>query len=341
MLTEKENYMMMIRGEHPEWVPYSRFGPSPSGAPPPTAGVLCSYLMGHLTKPGVAKDIWGVTHIPVEEAGGGKIPEPNNFILKDIRQWRDFIKAPDISHIDFEMLAKKDLEEAAVNRNETAVVWHTFVGFFQTLVAFMGFTEALCAMYEEPEEVKSLMEYLCDFYVDFIEKSIDYYKPDIFGICEDNAAWKGPFFSLEMYRDLFKPYTMRLVKPALERGIPVDMHNCGRCEDFVDEWIDYGVVSWNPAQTCNDVLAIKKKYGNKLVIIGAWDARGELANEDVSEEVVKESVYRTIDKYAPGGAYVFSGGFLGSPNDEKTQIKNRWIAEAAEQYCRDFYKKNR
>jgi len=297
--------------------------------------------MEHLSKPGVQKDIWGVTHVPVEEAAGGKIPEPNNFILKDIRKWRDVIKAPDISHIDFEMMAKKDIEKANVNRKESAVVLHTFVGFFQALVSFMGFTEALCAMYEEPEEVKALMEYLCDFYVNFIEKCIDYYKPDIFGICEDNAAWKGPFFSLEMYRDLFKPYTKRFVKPALERGIPVDMHNCGRCEDFVDEWMEYGVVSWNPAQTCNDVLAIKKKYGNKLVIIGAWDARGELNNDDVTEEVVKESVYRTIDKYAPGGAYVFAGGFLGSPNDENIKRKNRWIAEAAEPYCKNFYKKNR
>jgi hypothetical protein len=105
------------------------------------------------------------------------------------------------------------------------------------------------------------------------------------------------------------------------------MHNCGRCEDFIDDWRDFGVVSWNPAQTSNDLLAIKKKYGNSLVINGAWDIVGNLADPDVSEETVKESVYRTIDTYAPGGGYAFCcGGFLGAiDDDERTIQKNRWV----------------
>ena len=30
-------------------------------------------------------------------------------------------------------------------------------------MAFMGFTEGLCAMAEEPEEVYALFDYMCDF----------------------------------------------------------------------------------------------------------------------------------------------------------------------------------
>jgi len=206
------------------------------------------------------------------------------------------------------------------------------------LVNFMGFTEAFCAMVDEPEEVKALMEYLCDFYVEAIEKSIDYYKPDIFSMCDENASWNDPFYSLDMYRDLFKPYNIRAAKPAMDRGIPIDMHDCGRCEDFISDWMDFGVASWNPAQTSNDVLAVKKKFANRLVIIGAWDPSGELLKDDVSEETVKEAVYRTIDKYAPGGGYVFAGGFMGSIGDEITKRKNKWVSEAAELYARDFYK---
>jgi len=267
-MTEKENYLMLLRGEHPEWVPVLRFGPSPAGAPPPTKGIPCSFLMEHETKPGKAKDIWGVTYVPVEEAGGGKIPEPNNFVLKDIRKWRDIIKAPDISNIDWEAIAKKDLEAAGVDRKETAINLLTFNGFFMHLVSFMGFTEAFCAMYDEPEEVKALMEYLCDFYEEVIEKSIDYYHPDIFSMCDENASWNNPFYSLDMYRDLFKPYNMRIAKLAINRGIPIDIHDCGRCEDFIDDWMDFGVVSWNPAQTCNDLLAVKKNMPINLSLSG-------------------------------------------------------------------------
>ena len=37
-------------------------------------------------------------------------------------------------------------------------------GYFQNLMAFMGFTEGLLAMYEEPEEVYALFDYICSFY---------------------------------------------------------------------------------------------------------------------------------------------------------------------------------
>ena len=338
-MTEKQNYMMLLKGEQPEWVPHFQFGADPNGRPTAVRGVSPSPLMQHLRGPGVAKDIWGVTNVPVPDSPGSKIPEPGNFILKDIRQWRDVIKKPDFSHIDWEMQAKKDFETANFNREETLVSYDLFVGFFQQLAAFMGFTEALCAMYEEPEEVKALMEFMCDFYVEIGEKSIDYYKPDVYGLTDDNATWKNPFFSTEMYRDLFKPYAMRQAKLAHDRGLPIQMHDCGRCEDFIDDWMDLGVVSWNPAQVSNDLLAVKAKYGNKLVINGGWDLVGVLSNRDVSEEVVRASVREAIDKYAVGGGYAFCGGFLGDTNDPDIIRKNGWINEEVREYGRKFYKK--
>lgn len=340
MLTEKQNYMMLLRGEQPEWIPHYTFGmASATGRPSPTKGCAPSFLMQHLRGEGVTKDLWGVTNVPVPDAGNAKIPEPNNFLLKDIRKWRDVIKAPDISNIDWEALAKKDIAEADINREETAVSYGLFVGFFQQLMAFMGFTEGLCAMYEEPEEVKALLEYMCDFYCEVAEKSIDYYKPDIYTITDDTAAWLHPFFSPEMYRELIKPFATRQAKFGIERGLPIEMHNCGRCEDFIEDWRDFGVISWNPAQTSNDLLAIKAKYGNSLVINGGWDSTGELARRDVSEEYVKEAVRQTIDKYAQGGGYAFCGGFLGATDDEVIIRKNRWVAEALDEYGHNFYKK--
>lgn len=338
-MTEKQNYMMLLRGEQPEWVPNYVFGPDPTGRPSPVKMTGPSFLFEHLFTPGVTKDIWGVTNVPVPEAAGSKIPEPNNFILKDITKWRDVIKAPDISGFDWEAIAKKDLESGAVNREETALAYGLHVGYFQLLAAFMGFTEGLCAMYEEPEEVKALVEYLSDFYLEVGSKSIDYYKPDIFTVTDDTATWKSPFFSPEMYRELFKPSYVKMAKLANDRGIPIEMHDCGRCEDFIDDWRDFGVVSWNPAQTSNDLPAIKKKYGNSLIINGAWDIVGDLASDDVTEETIKESVYAAIDTYAPGGGYAFCGGFLGPLDDEKTKRKNKWIAEAVASYGMVYYKK--
>jgi hypothetical protein len=340
MLTEKQNYLNLLKGEEPEWIPHYSPIPGP-GKTPPVGNCGPSFLMEFLRKPGIQKDIWGVTNVPVPDAAGAKIPEPGNFILHDITKWRDVIKAPDISGYDWESIAKKDMEMTLtrVNRNETALGFGLHTGYFQAVMAFMGFTEGLCALYEEPEEVKALIEYMSDFYLEVCEKTIDLYKPDIFTVLDDTAAWKNPFFSVEMYRDIFKPFYVKFTKPAIERGLPIEMHNCGRCEDFIDDWKDFGVVSWNPAQISNNLDAVKKKHGNSMVINGGWDIVGELAREDVTEEIVKQSVYDTIRRYSAGGGYAFCGGYLGAEGDKEVLKKNTLMAEAVTEYNEKYYKK--
>ncbi len=333
-MTEKENYFLLLEGKQPEWVPRATF--AAPGEKTPTAAVAPYVFSYHRFRSGPQVDCWGVTHVPVPDAGGAKIPEPNNFILKDICDWRDVIKLPDLSEYDFEAEAKEQLSR--IDRNETAVIFDLSAGFFQLLVEFMGFTEGLMAMFTDPDEVKAMLAYISDFTEEVNRKCFHYYEPDQVSIVDDTATWKNPFFSVQMYRDLIKPFHAQQAKIGTELGLKVDMHNCGRCEDFIDDWMDMGVVSWNPAQTSNDLLGIKKRYGNSLILTGCWDARGELARPDVTEEMVKDSVKKAIETYAPGGGYMFQGSFLGEIGDEETAKKNRWIAEAYEEYGRPFYK---
>ena len=339
ILTEKENYKLVLDGQQPEWVPVSSLGPRPDGRPSPSVTVFPDLLATSIKQPGRVQDVFGVTYVPVEDAGNAKLPEPNNFILKDIRNWRDVIKAPDISGIDWEAMAKKDFEFFHANREDSLICLGSHFGYFQYLMAFMGFNDGLCAIFEEPDEVKELVEYLCDFFCGVIEACIDYYKPDIFDMCDDIASALNPFISPETYREIFKPAMARQAKIANDRGIPISMHCCGHCEEFIDDWRDFGVRLWNPAQTSNDLQAIKAKYGNSFIICGGWDGGGDLLKPDATEEEVKQSVYRTMDMLAPGGGYVFSGGFLGSLGDETSKLKNKWVFEAANEYSKTFYKK--
>jgi hypothetical protein len=80
------------------------------------------------------------------------------------------------------------------------------------------------------------------------------------------------------------------------------MHCCGRCEDFIEDWMSFGVSSWNPAQVMNDLAGIKKKYGNKMALIGCWDSSGPASWSGSSEDLVRQAVRDCIDRYAPGSA---------------------------------------
>ncbi len=340
-LTEKENYLRCLAGEVPEWIPHIVLADnSDSGRMRPSAGASPSILNGQFDPKGDHKDIWGVEYVTSKEAAGGMLPKTWDFLLDDVTKWRDVIKAPDFSGVDWEMMAKKDLEFAKINRNETALEYGCHSGFFLDLMAFMGFTEGLCALFDEPEECKELLQYLSDFYYDIAVKTIDYYKPDILQMGDDNAAWGNPFVSLDMYREFFLPHYKRMASLAKERNIPITFHDCGKCEIFMDDMVnEIGVNGWNPAQNCNDLAAIKAKFGSKLVLTGCINSSQTFMG-DLTEDQIHDIVWDVANNYAPGGGFAFLVTFIiPDPNDQeaiwKRDMVNKYIAECAE----SFYKK--
>jgi len=107
--------------------------------------------------------------------------------------------------------------------------------------------------------------------------------------------------------------------------------------DLIDDWVSIGVVTWNPAQTTNDLKAVKAKYGNKLVITGGFDTEGRLVEPDCTEEEVRQAVRDVIDALAPGGGYCFCGGFVAAVGDDVTARKNQIIMDEVYKYGSTFY----
>ena len=335
-LTEKQNYLMALAGEQPEWIPFNRFDPDVKG---PSAGASPAFLMQAMDPNGDHKDIWGVEYITSKEAAGGMIPKTWDFLLDDITKWRDVIKAPDISGYDFEQMAKKDLER--IDRVNQAVAYDAGGnGLFQHLMAFMGFTEGLCALYEEPEECDALFDYLTDFYVDVVKRSIDFYQPDILSLGDDTAAWNNPFISLDMMQHFFIPQYKRLADFAHERNIPITFHDCGKCEIFIPDLVEVvGISGWNPAQNCNDLKAIKKRFGNRLVLTGCINSSQTFEDPEITEEEIYDIVWDVANTYAPGGGFSFQAFFIiPDPTDQHALWKKKTVYKAMEDVSKVFYK---
>lgn len=334
MISGKENFLMCLRGEQPEWIPQYTMGFLGESF---DKLVEPSFTSPHRLNGG-GPDIWGVEYVPTESANNAIIPKTCDFILEDITDWRDIIKAPSLEGIDWEQMVKDDLKRANVNRETTAVCMNLHLGYFQHLMSFMGFTNGLMAFYEEPDEVKALFEYLYEFQCTVGDAYAEYLQPDVMLLMDDTAAWANPFISPEMYREFLIPLYKRQAKWARDRGLPISMHNCGKSECFFDDLVsEVGVTMWDPAQTCNDLVGVKKKFGNRLVIAGGWDARDHLLEDDVTYEEIYESVKKQFDLLAPGGGYCFSGSFLGSVGDEKTKEKNKMLYQAVAELSRKYY----
>jgi hypothetical protein len=340
MYTEKDNYLTTLRGGVPEWISQYTFGPAPGSTKPVANHMMEPPLINQHRERGGGSDIWGVNYVSTESTSNALIPDNSVFILPldKLSQWRDIIKAPDFSGIDWEKLIVKQIEDSGIDRKQTAMALNLHFGYFQHLMSFMGFEDGLLAFYEEPDEVHALLDYLSDFYMSVADKVIDIYKPDILTFMDDTAAWANPFISAAMYEEFILPHHKKWAKRGLDRGLIMAMHNCGKCESVIDMLVDMGINAWDPAQTCNDLVAVQKKYGNKLVITGGWDARDRLLADDVTDEEIRQSVRDTIDKYAVGGGFCWCGGYLSSVGDDESARKTAVVMSEVESYGHKFYK---
>jgi hypothetical protein len=361
MLTEKQNYLMVLAGEQPEWVPICgpNFGaktPEPSHFfEPPLLNPHRAYPPGMDLRGRNIKDIWGVSYVVSESTDFALTPDTSNFILPldKLPHWRDIIKAPNLSDVNWEKLITQQISDSKIDRKQTAVAYALHFGYFQHLMSFMGFEDGLIAFYEYPDEVHELLHYLSDFYMKITDLVIDYYQPDLLTFMDDTASESAPFISAEMYREFILPHHEKFAKRGRERGLPMTMHNCGKCESFLDMLVGIGINSWDPAQTVNDLDAIKARYGNHLVLCGGWDERERLllplepeggisknaSNQDfLSEAELRQSVRNTIDRLAPGGGYCWTAMVLERAGDTSNHRKNLIISNEAQISGRSFYR---
>ena len=218
-LNQKQNLLRMIDGQMPEYVPINSM--MDRSKPPLFAGGMMFNpgILGDFRGPNGGYDPWGV-HYTVESSAGvvASIPEPGNFILEDVTKWEEVIKVPEhFKDWDWERASKAELAQIPYDPEQSIFVAKGWDDFFQQFIGMMGFTEGLCALYDEPEAVHALLDFMCDTVIDITKNVLYYYKPEAYYLLDDSAA------------------------KLRDAGIPVLYHNCGRCEDLLPPMVRLGV----------------------------------------------------------------------------------------------------
>ena len=324
-MNAKENYLTLLRGEIPEYVP-SMFEPR-------SGRFTEDWLTPVYAPDGPVVTALGVTYVGSPDLNNGAMPKPGCIILEDITKWRDVIHAPDLSGVDWEKYYTDKIKD--IDRSEKYIPV-SGGDYFLTLISFMGFENAMLALYEEPEEVKALLEYVSQFYLEVLKQQIRWIKPEVMSIMDDDSALRAPFFSVEMYREFFKPFQKRHCDLAAENGILMERHDCGRSESFVGDWVEMGIRCWNPAQTTNDLVGIKKKFGRKMALNGAWDSLKWANCED--EEAFRAALVEYVDTFAPDGGFVFAAMAGGKPDAPGAKMRQDAVNDVYQNYAKNYYK---
>jgi hypothetical protein len=124
----------------------------------------------------------------------------------------------------------------------------------------------------------------------------------------DFGTQRGPFISVEAYRDLFKPFHTE-VNNWIHKNTSWKsfIHSCGSVWAFLDDFVEAGFDILNPVQcsaACMDAAELKREYGDKLTFWGgAVDTQHVLPFGTPDE--VRAQVRERLQTFGPGGGFIF------------------------------------
>lgn len=330
MMTERENALKVYNHEIPEWIPNLFDSFYFVGV---MAGNECGQR-GEKIDEVTALDCFG---IPWTFADGTPMPAENSALTDDITEWKEVVKIPDPDTWDWEDLAKAEL----ANYDGTKLLtYFCEEGLFDRLRDIMGFEDAMCALLTDPETCSEFFEAIADYKIKIVKNVAKYYKPDVFMYTDDIAKSDSLFMKPDTYRELIKPQQARIIKAIRDSGMIAEQHTCGKCEAVIPDYVEIGVQSFFPAQASNDLVRIKKEFGDKLIINGGFNSQGPCGRPDASEETMRAEARRMIDQYGKGGGYlavpIILGGVHFSIMDLDTQ---KQFYDEFTNYSKDFYNK--
>jgi len=162
------------------------------------------------------------------------------------------------------------------------------------------------------KDKKFLHEYnkkLIDFSIKGMENMVKIVKPKVVMIGDDYGFNSGLQMSIEMWRELVKPTLAEYVRIIHNVGGKCLLHSCGKIEELFKDFIEIGldgIESLQPQH--NDLISLKKKYGEKIAFLGTIDDTEMLKYSTPSE--VKKSVSKSIKDLGPAGYIPGATNFL-------------------------------
>lgn len=305
MLTKKQNFLETIRGGKPDryvnqFEALAIFMPSPHNfaAPPVRRGG------------GEIVDAWGVTWSwPEGTPGQFPVHTPDKVVIKDIENWRDYVKFPRLDYTAEEWAPFVGMA-SHIDRNDVMLAPMVFPGIFEMCHHLMEIQNCLMAFYEYPDEMHELIDALTEWELKYAEQVCTYLKPDALFHHDDWGSHNSTFLSPAMWREFIKPAYEKIYGYYKAHGVEVIVHhNDAFSATLVPDMIEVGIDVWQGAVSTNNLPELLEKYP-QLSYMGPIDS-AKVDFPGWTKEVIKEQVKQHCDKY--GTDRIIHGATIGGP----------------------------
>ncbi|MDR2302987.1 MAG: hypothetical protein LBE10_00165 [Treponema sp.] len=169
---------------------------------------------------------------------------------------------------------------------------------FERLWSLRGMENALCDFYENEKEVHRLFRALTDFYKVVAARGRKELGLDAIWTSDDIGMQTSPFFSIDIFREFFKPYYKELIEHTHSLGMHFWLHACGNIKPFIPELLEIGLDVLHPIQKYTmDEKEIAAEFGGDICIWAGMDVQRTIpygSPEDVRREVrfIFDTYYR-------------------------------------------------
>lgn len=259
-------------------------------------------------KPPIGGEIvneWGVTiRWPKGQIGSFPVHDDEHIVIKDICEWKDYVKAPNLKHSD-DAWKTAIAQAAAVNRKEKYVTAFMAPGLFELTHFLMRMENALMNFYEEPEAMHELIDFFTQYELDYAREVIDHIHPDALFHHDDWGSQISTFLSPAMFEEFFVPAYKKIYGFWKENGVEIIVHHSDSyAATLVPYMIEMGIDIWQGVMTTNNISELIEKYGKDITFMGGVDS-GIVDKPDWTQEQINTEFRRACTDY--GKLYFIPG----------------------------------
>ena len=266
MLTAKENMRQVILGGNPDRL-VNQYEAMPL-LPHPYSIANPSLKKGEPSR----KNAWGVTYsFPENVPGQFPVHTPDTIVIKDIENWRDYVKAPSL---DFPKELWDSCKEMYAQVDNEKVFRAALVkpGLFEQCHHLMSIEEALMAFYEYPDEMHELIDFLTEWELELAKGICENLHPDMLFHHDDWGSERNSFLSPAMFEEFFLEPYKKIYGYYKSHGVQFVVHHSDSyCANLIPTMIEMGIDVWQGCIKSNDVPALIEKYGGKISFMGEID----------------------------------------------------------------------
>ncbi|MCL2493717.1 MAG: uroporphyrinogen decarboxylase (URO-D) [Clostridiales bacterium] len=292
MLSKKENVLETIKKDgNPDRLTncYQAFAPI-SGDP------VFQYVRGNRIQGTNSYDRWG-TYIAFPEDQPAAIPivTAENQIIKDIENWKEYLKVPDLRANCSEGWETAQKNKAAIDSSEYFSMTIMGTGIFEQLHQLMTFEDTLCNLLMYPDEMRELIGVIAEFRLEYMKLIVENLHPDAILSHDDFGTKTSLFMSPDVWRDLFKEPYRRLYDYLHANDVLVVHHSDSFCEPIAEDLAEIGVDIWQGVLPTNDIVKLTETLDGRMALMGGIDSAIDAA--DATEEDIRAEVRKALNAY--------------------------------------------